>query len=279
MHYDLLHRDSVRYEQHKRFRQLRGDPLSLPRLVAKRALSPRQPGFGRLIGGGKRPDFLVIGTQKGGTTSLYSYLTAHRHVSPALTKEIHYFDFHYGCGDAWYRAHFVPAAWLSARRKMTGEASPGYLFNPYTPARVAAFASEVKLIVMLRHPVERAFSHYQMSVRRGRETLSFGEALDRESERLLGERRQLGSEAAFAQGFSHRNHSYLTRGHYAEQLERWLEHFPREQLLVLESERFFRCARPSARRNDAVSEAATATSAALPQRQRLGSFGRGSSVS
>lgn len=78
-----------------------------------------------------------------------------------------------------------------------------------------------------------------MSYRRGREQLPFGEALNRESERLLRERRQLGSEQAFARGPSHCNHSYLERGYYAEQLEGWLEHFPREQLLVLESEHFF----------------------------------------
>ncbi len=137
------------YEQHKRLCRVRDDPFSLPKLAVKRALSPRHPGFGRLIGAGKRPDFLIIGTQKGGTTSLYSYLAAHRNVSPAVTKEIHYFDFHYRCGDSWYRAHFAPAAWLSARRQRTGEASPGYLFNPYAPARVAAFAPDVKLIAML----------------------------------------------------------------------------------------------------------------------------------
>lgn len=225
--------------RHRRLRELRDDPHLLPRLLAKKTLSPKRPGFGRLIGVGKRPDFLIIGTQKGGTTSLYSYLAAHRHVSAAMTKEVHYFDFHYGCGDAWYRAHFAPAAWLRARRQLTGEASPGYLYNPYTPERVAASVPDAKLIVMLRNPVERAFSHYQMSVRRGREHLPFDEALDSEAERLLGERRRLGTEAAFAHGPSHRNHSYLTRGHYAEQLEGWLEHFPREQLLVLGSERFF----------------------------------------
>ncbi len=229
----------MHYNQHKRLRQLKSDPYSLPRLLAKRALSPKRPGFGRFIGRGKRPDFLIIGAQKGGTTSLYGYLAAHRHVSAALTKEVHYFDFHYSCGDAWYRAHFAPAVWLRARRQLTGEASPGYLYNPYTPARVAACVPDAKLIVMLRNPVERAFSHYQMSVRRGRESLPFGEALDREAERLLGERRRLGVQAAFAQGPGHRNHSYLARGHYAEQLEGWLEHFSRDQLLVLESERFF----------------------------------------
>ena len=230
---------SAREKRYRRLRQLRGDPYSLPRLLAKRALSPKRPGFGRLVGRGKHPDFLIIGTQKGGTTSLYSYLSAHRHVSAAVTKEVHYFDFHYGCGDAWYRAHFAPAVWLRARRQLTGEASPGYLYNPYTPARVAASLPDAKLIVMLRDPAERAFSHYQMSVRRGREHLPFAEALDREAERLSGERRRLGLEAAFARGPSHRNHSYLARGHYAEQLEGWLEHFSRDQLLVLESERFF----------------------------------------
>lgn len=230
----------MHYELQRRFRQIGNEPFSILKLVAKQTLSPQRPGFGRLIGKvGRRPDFLIIGTQKGGTTSLYSYLAAHPKVSPAITKEVHYFDFHYHCGDLWYCAHFVPAAWPSALRHRTGEASPGYLYNPYAAARVAAFAPEVKLIVMLRNPVERAYSHYQMSLRRGREHHPFDAALELEAERLSVERERLGVERAFAEGRSHRNHSYLARGHYAEQLEGWFEHFPRDQFLILGSEHFF----------------------------------------
>ena len=226
------------YERQKRLRQLRNEPGALPRLLFKSALSHRRPGFGQLIGKwGNKPDFLIIGTQKGGTTSLYSFLTLHPQVRAAATKEIHYFDFYYPCTEAWYRAHFPRVGRESGI--MTGEASPGYLFNPYAAARAAAFSESLKLIVMLRDPVERAISHYSMSLRREREHLPFAAALELEAERLWAERRELGHERAFAEGISHRNHSYLARGHYAEQLTTWLEHFPREQLLVIESERFF----------------------------------------
>ncbi len=226
------------YEQRKRLRQLRHEPGVLPRRLVKSVLSHRRPGFGQLIGQwGTKPDFLIIGTQKGGTTSLYNYLTVHPHVQSAVVKEIHYFDFYYSCAEAWYRAHFPRVGMYSDA--LRGEASPGYLFNPYAAARAASFSRHLKLIVMLRDPVERALSHYSMSLRRGREHLPLDKALETESERLQEERSTLGHERAFAEGRSHRNHSYLARGHYAEQLNIWFKHFPREQFLIVESERFF----------------------------------------
>lgn len=212
------------YVRRKFFRNVRYDPASLPRTLAGRALFHKRPQLGQLLGRfGSRPNFLIIGVQKGGTTSLYSYLAAHPRVSPALGKEVHYFDFHYGCGERWYRAHFVPQAWSDVRGLQTGEASPEYLFCPAAPQRVAAFDPGMKLIVMLRNPVERAYSQYQMSRRRGSETLSFAEALALEPERLEAERRRLGAVAAHARGKSHRHHSYQSRGYYAEQLKVWFE--------------------------------------------------------
>lgn len=204
-----------------------------------RALPHKTPQVGRLLGRfGAQPNFLTLGVQEEGTTSLYRYLALHPRVSPALVKEVHYFDFHYGCGATWYRAHFAPQARLAARGLRTGEASPEYIFSPDAPQRVAASFPDVKLIVMLRNPVERAYSQYQMSVRRGFETLPFAEALALEPERLAAER--LGVEPAYARGSSHRHHSYLAKGHYAEQLEAWFRWLPREQFLILESEAFFR---------------------------------------
>lgn len=129
---------------------------------------------------------------------------------------------------------------LEAKKLQTGEASVSYLHVPAAPARLAAFAPAAKLIVMLRDPVSRAFSHHQMSVKQGHETLAFEDAVALESERLRRERELLGADAAFRQGTHHRYHSYLLRGHYAEQLERWFNHFPREQVLILSSEAFFR---------------------------------------
>ncbi len=230
----------MNYAWRKFFRNAREDPPSVFGAAARQFLSHRRPQLGRWLGRrGARPKFLILGVQKGGTTSLYSYLTAHPLIRSAVVKEVHFFDFHYACGESWYRAHFVPASWLQPGQ-ITGEASPEYIFSPFAAKRVEAFDPDMKLIVLLRNPVERAYSQYQMSLRRERETLTFPEALEREEERLRAERERMGEERAFARGLSHIHQSYKAKGHYAEQLETWFKVFPREQMLVLESEAFYR---------------------------------------
>ncbi len=116
-----------------------------------------------------------------------------------------------------------------------GEASPSYLFHPLAPERVARLMPSARLIAVLRNPVDRAFSHYQHEVALGREKLSFEEALDREDDRMRGEIERMLEDPSY---FSHAwwNYTYVARGRYAEQLERWFAAFPREQLLVLVSE-------------------------------------------
>ena len=135
------------------------------------------------------PDFLIIGTQRGGTTSLYEYLCRHPQVSPATEKEIHYFDFQTARGPAWYRAHFP---WRFPRTRITGEASPFYLFHPRVPRLVRDLLPAVRLIVLLRDPVERAHSHFRLQKRAGIERLAtFEEALEAEPARLEGEREKM----------------------------------------------------------------------------------------
>lgn len=231
----------MNYAWRKFLLNTREDPSSLVSVLARRVLSHRRPQFAQFIGRyGARPKFLVIGVQKGGTTSLYSYLAAHPQINGSVVKEVHYFDFHYACGETWYRAHFAPQSWLLSRGLVTGEASPEYIFSPFAPGRVASFDPDMKLVVMLRNPVERAYSQYQMSIRRERETLPFTEALVQETARLDKEYQKMGIEEAFAYGSSHRHQSYQLKGHYAEQLENWFKFFSPEQILVLESEAFFR---------------------------------------
>src|SRR3954453_12461513 len=118
------------------------------------------------------------------------------------------------------------------QRPLVGEASPSYLFHPLAPDRVARLLPDARLIALLRSPVERAFSHYQHEVALGREPLSFEEAIDREDERMRGELEHMLRDPYY---FSHTwwNYTYVARGRYAEQLERWFADFPREQLLVL----------------------------------------------
>ncbi len=174
------------------------------------------------------PDFLVIGAQKCGTTALYTYLRAHPEIVGPFWKEVSFFDRHWWRGEAWYRGQLP----LRSEGKLVGEASPSYVFHPLGPERVHSLVPNVRLIVLVREPAERAYSHYQHEVAFGREPLSFEEALEAESERLDGEVERLQADP---RAFSHAwwDHAYVQRGLYADQLERWLELFPREQVLVL----------------------------------------------
>lgn len=176
------------------------------------------------------PGFLILGAQKAGTTALYAYLRRHDDVTGPLWKEVSYFDRHWSRGESWYRGNFPLR--LRTRDSVVGEASPSYLFHPLAPERVRALVPDARLIAILRNPVDRAFSHYQHEVALGREPLSFEAALDREDDRMAGELDRMLADPRY---FSHAwwNHTYRTRGNYAEQLERWLAVFPRDQLLVV----------------------------------------------
>ncbi len=187
------------------------------------------------------PDFIIIGAQRCGTTSLYNYLIEHPGVAPALTKEVNFFDRNFRKGTRWYGAHFPSlasryyATQIRGRRFSTGESSPYYIFHPLVPCRIAEMIPAVKLIVLLRNPVDRAYSHYRHVERLGFETLSFEDALAHETERLRGEREKIVEDDDY-NSFNHQHYSYLSRGIYVDQLETWASYFPREQLLVLRSE-------------------------------------------
>jgi len=198
---------------------------------ARKVLRGGYRAYGRATAGLRPlPDFLILGAQKAGTTALYAYLRWHPEITGPSFKEVSFFDRHYAKGERWYRAH-MPAR----RRSLVGEASPSYLFHPLAPERVAAMLPGARLIVLLRNPVDRAFSHYQHEVVLGREPLSFEDAVDREDERMEGElERMLRDPSYFSLAWW--NYTYLARGRYAEQLERWFAAFPREQLLVLFTE-------------------------------------------
>lgn len=190
------------------------------------------------------PDFIIIGAQRCGTTSLYNYLTCHPMILPAFLKETHFFDLHFQKGVRWYQAHF-PLAWYRNHQQqqiagnlITGEATPYYIFYPHAPRRIFETVPDVKLILLLRNPVDRAYSHYHHEVKIGVETLSFEEAIGREEERLAQETTKiLGTENCLS--FNHMHHSYLTRGIYVDQLKHWEEFFSWEQLLILISEDFY----------------------------------------
>ena len=187
------------------------------------------------------PDLVIAGVQKGGTTPFFRFLGAHPQVMPGLVKEAHYFDRHYARGSAWYHAHFPlqAARWVRGLRAgapvRVMDATPGYLFHPHAPARIGRDLPDARFVILLRNPVDRAYSHYQMMRARDYETLSFADAVEAESERLAGEWEKVKVDPHY---LSHpiRLFAYLARGQYADQLERWFRHVPRDQTLVLRSE-------------------------------------------
>ena len=195
---------------------------------------PALSGEAPVSAAARLPHFVILGTQRGGTRSLYRYLAAHPDVLPAAYEEVHYFSLFFDRGLRWYQAQFPsPEA-----GRLTGEASPYYLFHPLAAERMRAVMPEAKLIALLRDPVDRAYSHYQLEARQGNEPLSFEEAIAAEPERLAGEAERISDDDTYI-SFAHQHYSYLARGHYAEQLRRWLKLFPRYRLLVLKSEDLF----------------------------------------
>ena len=188
------------------------------------------------------PTFVVIGSQRGGTTSLYEYLIQHPLIMPAQRKEVHYFDIAYRYGEPWYRAQFALKArrWLPGKRRLiTGEASPYYLLHPLAPVRAAGLLPNARIIALLRNPVDRAISEYHHEKRHGWESLPIEEAFDAEPARIEGEIERLQADPTH-HSRTLQHHSYVLRGQYAEQLERWFEHFPREQFLIMASEYFYK---------------------------------------
>ena len=170
------------------------------------------------------PDFLGLGTQKGGTSTLYTLLKSHPNIFLPPAKELHYFSLHYERESAWYGSHFKAATNL----QRCGEITPYYLFHPEAPKRIRSLLPNAQLIILLRDPVERCLSQIFHARRLGFETLEPLDAINAEPKRL-----------ASGKEFSLQKHSYQARSRYLEQLDRYEQIFPRQQLLILRSEDFF----------------------------------------
>lgn len=192
------------------------------------------------------PEYLIIGTKRGGTTSLARWLLEHPDVRPLYParetrKGTYYFDVNHARGEAWYRSHFPTRAAHELRQRraghplLLGEATPYYLHHPHAPARAAQLVPGAKVIALLRHPVDRAQGHWAERVRQGVETLSFPEAVEAEPVRLAGEEERMLADPRYV-SFAHQHWSYVDQGRYARGLRRWFDAYPRHQLLVLRSE-------------------------------------------
>lgn len=201
--------DRVRYAVP--FRRRRQAKLALVRL--------------RAVGGAafSLPDFLIIGAMRAGTSSLFKYLAQHPELYRSQRKEVEYFTNEHARGERWYRAHFAPI-WS---RKRSYEACPSYLFHPLAPRRASTLLPEAKLIVLLRDPAERAYSHWQHMTRLGFETLPFADAVAAEPTRTRTEA-ALVADGSLARSKSWERFSYVARGFYAEQIARWRAVYPAE---------------------------------------------------
>ncbi len=199
-----------------------------------------------------RPDFVIIGAKRCGTTSLFRYLGEHPGVLPLFPsaarlpladnqKGVHYFDTGAHHSLWWYRSFFPtePARWWRQRHVggnvVTGEASPYYLWHPLAPARAAAAIPAARLIVLLRDPVDRTWSHFREQRRNGVEELTFEEAIDAEAARTANEEERLTRDPRYV-SFPHEHQSYVAQSEYERGLRRWFDRYAARQLLVLRSE-------------------------------------------
>lgn len=194
------------------------------------------------------PDFLVIGSKRGGTTSLWSYLSEHPGVLPLFPraekiKGTYFFDERWDRGVTWYLSHFP----TRSRRErvarelgyppVAGEASPYYLFHPLAPARARAVAPDAVVIAVLRDPVERAFSHWKER-RNHTEDLPFEEALAAEEARTAGAEARILADPHHV-SFPHRHQTYVAQSRYAPMLRRWFDAYGPDRVLVEAAETFY----------------------------------------
>ncbi len=181
-----------------------------------------------------QPSFMIVGAQRSGTTSMYAYLAQHPLIYHARHKELHYFNNPYRDDMGHYRSNF-PVSLFKPEGAITGEATPEYMYLPNCIERIQGKFPAIKLIILLRNPIDRAFSHYSAAYGGKKEDLSFEEAIATEEDRLAGEYERETTNPRYKSLALHRQ-GYKARGHYAEQLERVFTLFPREQVHISQSE-------------------------------------------
>ena len=188
------------------------------------------------------PDFLVVGAQRAGTTTLYRLLSSHPGVvRPTAWKGIGYFDLRYARGRRWYLAHF-PLRWRlkgpDGRPRLAFESSGYYLFHPLAAERIGRDLPGVRVVVAVRDPVKRAYSAWKHEHARGFEDEELERALELEDERLAGEAERFAADPLH-RSFSHRHHGYLARSRYSEQIQRYVDALGPDRVHVFDADRFF----------------------------------------
>ncbi len=179
------------------------------------------------------PGFIVLGTQKGGTTTLHHLLGQHSDIFLPQQKEVHYFSLHDHQSLSWYSRNYQEAT----SHQLCGDITPYYLFHPRCPHGIHTALPQAKMIVLLRDPVERTISQFFHAKRHGFEPLDIEAALAAETTRLENAQEALAQPGSVH--FSHQKHSYVSRSRYEEQLQRYEALFPHEHMLICRSEDFF----------------------------------------
>lgn len=180
------------------------------------------------------PSFIIIGEARCGTTSLFNYICQNSKVIPPYKKEIHFFDYNYDKKKNWYRLFFP----FNKKNKITGEATPYYFSHPKAASRLKKLYPDIKLILILRNPIDRAISSYYKQRKLEIEDLdSIEKAVTAETHRLKDSMENMLIKADY--DFNHKNYAYLERGMYYENLKRWQSLFDESQLLIFEFEELF----------------------------------------
>ena len=180
------------------------------------------------------PDFLIIGAVRSGTTSLYYDICQHPSVKKAAYDEIGFFDDNYHLGEDWYRSLFPTKKKMREVKQntgnaITGEDTPFYIWNEIACKRIAEVLPNVKLIAILRNPIDRAYSNYFLGVRHSNETKNFDHAIMKDIEFL---------DSKIKMEFKNSDYkkSYVAKGFYAKQLKKWFEHFEKKQIFITTTE-------------------------------------------
>jgi len=190
------------------------------------------------------PDFLIIGTAKSGTTSLFEHLIKHPSIFPPLAQQPNFFTSYFYKGESWYRSYFPSIISknliqnIKKQRFLTGEASTQYYWYPHAPKRVKSLLPNAKIILLLRNPIDRSYSQYQMEFNKGNEQLSsFEDAIELENERIQDEyEKMLHDETYYSKKYTIQ--SYIAKSIYVNYIEEWFKYFPKKQFLFLNSEEF-----------------------------------------
>ena len=220
--------------------------MSVVKDVGRRAALAAADKFGQRTASRRvLPSMLIVGGQRCGTTTLFKTLLEHRNfLGPTLRKGVHYFDLHPEQPLDWYRAHFPTKSSVDALHQRTGgavvvgESSPYYMWHPLGAERIASALPGIRVIALLRDPVERAYSAHAHELARGYETEPFENALDLEGERLDRDSARLASGET-TRSFAHQHLAYVRRGEYIDQLERMAKAVGRDNMLVLDSADFW----------------------------------------